>query len=116
MAFADFFKKLKGSKPAVRKDDFGYAVIIDVDYSKNHEHHARQFFKLLSDYLLAKGFNFESRIFYRIGTFSGIENEIREALTMLKLSYGYQPSQFIRTAHIIPLSQFTDLTPSLITI
>ena len=88
MAITDIFKKLKGSRPVERKDDFGYAVIIDVDYSKNHEHHARQFFKLLSDYLLAKGFNFESRIFYRIGPFSGVENEKREALTLLKLSYG----------------------------
>ncbi len=95
-------------------NDIGYAIIFDVDYLHNDETRAKLFFGAVHQLLILKGFNFEGRIFYRLGSYETVENSLKEAILTVKTVHNLDPKAFIRSAHLIPLSQFTDLTQSLV--
>jgi hypothetical protein len=94
-------------------DDIGYALVISVDYAHNNELEAKQFFSEFSSILLASGFNFDNRIFYRLGTKVAITELICQALTTVKLRFNHQPQKFLRSVHLVPLPQFQDITQQL---
>ncbi len=113
-------KKLfrKAEKPEQEKsqdfaNEIGFAVIFDVDYLHNNETSAKLFFNAIHQLLIMKGFNFEGRIFYRLGSFEAVESALKESVLAIKNTHGLEPKLFVRAVHVIPLSQFTDLTRAL---
>jgi hypothetical protein len=91
-------------------DDFGCAVLISVDYAHNSESEAREFFSHLYTTLMASGFNFDNRIFYKIAPQAQVEAELKSAIKYIKSQSKANPQNFLRSVHLIPLSKFHDVT------
>ena len=106
-------KKFNRDSKLEAPEDIGFAIIFDVDYLHNDETSARLFFNVVHQLLILKGFNFEGRIFYRLGSFDTVESALKDAILTVKTVHHLDPKTFVRSAHIIPLSQFTDLTKTL---
>ena len=94
----------------IKFDDFGCAVLITIDYTHNSENEARDFFNLLYAALLAAGFNFDNRIFYKIAPQKQVIDELKSALMYIKSQINSNPKNFLRSVHLIPLSKFHDIT------
>ena len=108
--FKKLFKRSRAPEPTPQQTDIGFAVIFDVDYLHNDEATAKLFFDAVHKLLVIKGFSFEGRIFYRLGSFETVESALRDAILTVKTVHHLDPKAFVRSAHIISLSQFTDLT------
>lgn len=93
-------------------DDIGYAVLINIDYRSNNETEAKDFFHSLYAVLLQQGFNFADRIFYRLGTRDSIVRILSDSIALVK-SRSTSSKNFLRSIHLVPLSQFVDVTPQL---
>ena len=98
--------------PHGKFDDFGCAVLISVDYAHNSESEAREFFSHLYTTLMASGFNFDNRIFYKIAPQTQVEAELKSAIKFIKSQSSSNPQIFLRSVHLIPLSKFHDITES----
>ena len=94
-------------------DDIGYAAIINIDYAHNDEEQAKTFFNHLFTNLLALGFNFDNRLFFKIGSSVSIEEDLKKAVLKTKSETSADPNNFLRSVHIVPLSQFREITQSL---
>ena len=93
-------------------DDIGYAVVINVDYRNHQEKEAKEFFHMLHTLLVEQGFNFDNRIFYRLGTKDQIMTMLRSAIRLIE-SHSPLSKNFLRSVHLIPLSQFSEVTAEL---
>ena len=111
--FKTLLKKFSSPEQPKQQPDIGFAVIFDVDYLHNDEAMAKLFFDTVHKLLVVKGFSLEGRIFYRLGTFETVESALRDAILTVKTVHHLDPKAFVRSAHIIPLSQFTDITSTL---
>lgn len=99
----------------IKIDDLGYAAIINVDYVHNSEVEAKEFFNCLYVNLASLGFNFDNRLFYKLGSATQIHEDLRVAVEKTSLSTGLLSKKFIRSVHLVPLSQFHDITHTLCT-
>ena len=91
-------------------DDLGCAVLISVDYAHNVESEAKSFFSHLYTTLLAQGFAFDNRVFYKVASQKRIESELKHAINSVKSQTNSDPQKFLRSIHLIPLSKFHDVT------
>ena len=91
-------------------DDLGCAVLISVDYAHNVESEAKAFFNHLYSTLLAQGFAFDNRVFYKVGSRAQIESDLKLAISRVKDQTNSNPCNFLRSVHLIPLSKFHDVT------
>ena len=94
-------------------DDIGYALVINIDYRHHNTSDARDYFHALHTILVSQGFNFDDRFFYRLGTKEQIKDLVKSSISHLE-SISPLSKSFLRSIHLIPLSQFSDVTAELI--
>ena len=90
-------------------DDIGYALVINIDYRHHNTSDARDYFHALH---AIQGFNFDDRFFYRLGTKEQIKDLVKSSISHLE-SISPLSKSFLRSIHLIPLSQFSDVTAEL---
>ena len=93
-------------------DDIGYAIVINIDYRHHNTSDARDYFQALHAILISQGFNFDDRFFYRLGTKEQIKDLVKSSISHLE-SISPLSKSFLRSIHLIPLSQFSDVTAEL---
>lgn len=94
-------------------DDIGYALVINIDYRHHNTSDARDYFHALHAILVSQGFNFDDRFFYRLGTKEQIKDLVKSSISHLE-SISPLSKSFLRSIHLIPLSQISDVTAELI--
>ena len=67
---------------------------------------------MLHTLLVEQGFNFDNRIFYRLGTKDQIMTMLRSAIRLIE-SHSPLSKNFLRSVHLIPLPQFSEVTAEL---
>ena len=107
----------KNNKNKDQSEDY-FAVLIQLNYDKEIEDTAKGFFAALYFELTVNfGFNFVDRLFYRVDTQESIINLIAAAIKVVMMQQRLDLEQInliIKHAFIIPLQQFNDVKPQII--
>lgn len=93
-------------------DDIGYTLVINIDYRHHNTSEARDYFHALHAILVSQGFNFDDRFFYRLGTKEQIKDLVKSSISHLE-SISPLSKSFLRSIHLIPLPQISDVTAEL---
>jgi calcineurin-like phosphoesterase family protein len=91
----------------------GYAIIINVNHDKFGDIAQTLFWEF---YVAMKsfGFEFENRIFYKLGDKSSIEHDFSKACIVFRDKSKISLREFFTSSHMIPLNEFIDLSKVLL--
>ena len=94
----------------IKLNDLGYAVLIHMNYDFDKPENVKDAFSFLHNEMMSSGFNFDNRIFFRLGSKENVLSDVMRSVTKTLSISNFSFNELIKSIHLIPLTEFSDIT------